>query len=152
VREHRVQTQAGDVLQWRLTWWHNIAKVSLLGKLLLVMMMMVVVVVVVVMMMMIVINTTESEGRRRRPLHRVLQRELDVLKLLQAEPLAVHRHPKIAQVYRVLGTSHVFLQHDPAVMYTTVIARWTQFQAGQGFLPHRRRFLYCRCLARFPGW
>lgn len=99
------------------------------------------------MMMVIVkvINTTERKRWRRWPLHRVVERELDVLQLLQTEPFAVYRHPKIAQVYRVLSTSHVFLEHDPAVMYTTVIARRPQFQTGQGFLPHRRRFLRSHC-------
>lgn len=68
---------------------------------------------------------------------RVVQRELDVLKLLQAQPLAVHRHAKVAQVYGILGAGHVFLKHDTTVMHA-VVTRWSDLQTVLGFLPHRR--------------
>lgn len=83
------------------------------------------------------INTTQRKRWRGRSLNRVVQRELDVLKLFQAQPLAVHRHTEVAQVYSILGASHVFLKHDTTVMHT-VVTRWSDLQTVLGFLPHRR--------------
>lgn len=145
VQEHRVQTQAGNVLQWRWAWRHYIAKLSLIGKLLLTMM------IIMMMMMMMMVNTTESERWRWWTLHRLLQRELDILKLFQAQPLAVDRNTEVAQVYRILSASHVFFKHDPTVMYT-VVTRWPDLQTVFGFLPHRRSFVTMDCFRSLQLW
>lgn len=39
----------------------------------------------------------------------LLHAEFDILQLLEAEPFAVHRHPEVAQVDRVLGARHLLL-------------------------------------------
>lgn len=46
---------------------------------------------------------------RKRLHHRILHAELDIMQLLQAEPLPVDRNAEIAQVNSVLGAGHLLL-------------------------------------------
>jgi len=54
--------------------------------------------------------------------------ELDVLQLFEAKPLAVHGHPKVAQVDGVLGASDFGANH-PVLCFASASSAWTKSAA-----------------------